>query len=99
MVIKCSFSIPLKAIGDYSRQAKNLPPLPHFITKRGPYIDENQGSASQITTVFEFEKSKLLEAWQKISGHIDALRVVPGFKLSAQVMDIEREARRIQVRA
>ncbi len=99
MIIKCSVSFPLKAIGDYDRRARNLPPLPNFITKRGPYLDEAPGAASQITTVFEFEKSNLHEAWQKICGHLDALRVVPGFKLSAQLMDIEREARKIQVTA
>jgi hypothetical protein len=99
MVIKCSFSFPLKAIGEYDRQAKKLPALPEFIIKRGPYLDEGPGAASQITTVFEFEKSKLREAWQNISGHLDALRIVPGFKLSAQVMEIEREAGKIQVRA
>ena len=99
MIIECSFSIPLKAIGDYNRQAKNLPPLPTYITKRGPYIDETQGMANRITTVYEFDKSRLAEAWKNISTHLDAFRAVRGFSLSAQVINMERNAKQIQVRA
>jgi hypothetical protein len=87
MIIKCSFSIPLKAIGDYNRQAKKLPPLPIYITKRGPYIDETKGTANRITTVYEFDKSRLSEAWKNISIHLDVFRAVQGFSLSAQVIN------------
>jgi hypothetical protein len=97
MVIKCSFSVPLKAIGEYTRHAKALPPLPGYIVKRGPYIDENRGATNQITTVYEFDKSLLAEAWQTISKHLDAFRSVRGFTLSAQVMD--REPQKTEVRA
>jgi len=99
MIIKCIFSIPLKAIGDYNRQAKSLPSLPTYITKRGPYIDETQGTANRITTVYEFDKSLLPEAWINISKHLDVFRAVRGFTLSAQVLDRQREAQKIQVRA
>jgi hypothetical protein len=99
MIIKCRFSIPLKAIGDYNRQAKSLPPLPEYIVKRGPYIDENKGAANQITTVYEFDKSLLPEAWANISKHLDVFRTVRGFTLSAQVMDRGREAQKSQLRA
>jgi len=99
MIIKCIFSIPLKAIGDYNHQAKSLPFLPPYITKRGPYIDETQGTANRITTVYEFDKSLLPEAWINISKHLDVFRAVRGFTLSAQVLDRQREAQKIQVRA
>ena len=99
MIIKCSFSIPLEAIGDYNRQAKRLPSLPTYITKRGPYLDETQGKANRITTVYEFDKSLLAEAWKYISAHLDAFRTVRGFTLSAQVMDRRREVQNIQAPA
>jgi len=99
MMIKCSFSIPLKAIGDYNRQAMKLPSLPTYITKRGPYIDETQGKATCITTVYEFDKSLLAEAWKNISIHLDAFRRVRGFTLSAQVMDRKREVQTKQLSA
>lgn len=92
MTIRCSFSIPFKAIGEYNRFAKCLPPLPGFIVKRGPYIDENKGAASQITTVFEFDKSLLAEAWKNISAQLDLFRAIPGFSLSAQVTDRKGES-------
>jgi hypothetical protein len=99
MIIKCSFSIPLKAIGDYTRQAKSLPSLPEYITKRGPYLDETQGVTNRITTVYEFDKSMLAEAWKNISTHLDAFRTVRGFSLSAEVMDRESKGRQIQLGA
>lgn len=98
MIIKCSFSVPLKAIEDYNRRARNLPPLPSYILKRGPYIDENKGMANQITTVYEFDKSLLSQAWENISRHLDVFRPVRGFTLSAQVMDREREPQKAEVR-
>lgn len=99
MIIKCSFSIPLKAIGDYNRQAKSLPPLPEYIVKRGPFIDESKGDGSQITTVYEFDKAMLPKAWANISKHLDVFRTVRGFTLSAKVMERQRESQKFQVQA
>ena len=98
MIIKCSFSVPLKAIGDYNRRAKSLPPLPKYIVRRGPYIDENKGAANQITTVYEFEKSLLSEAWKTISKHLDVFRAVRGFTLSAEVMNREKNTQKAEIR-
>ena len=86
MVIKCTFSIPLEGIRDYARQIVDLPLLPEYITKRGPYIKENGGAANQIITIYEFDKSKLSEAWENISRQLDEFRGVPGFTLSAHVL-------------
>ncbi|MBP1720333.1 MAG: hypothetical protein H6Q43_3771, partial [Deltaproteobacteria bacterium] len=52
-----------------------------------------------ITTVYEFEKTLLSEAWKTISKHLDVFRAVRGFTLSAQVMDREREPQKAQIRA
>ena len=83
MVIKCTFSIPLESTRDYARQLVELPPLPEYINKRGPYIKGNGGAGNQIITIYEFDQSKLSEAWENISKQVDAFRRIPGFNLSA----------------
>ena len=94
MVIKCTFSIPLEGIRDYASQIVDLPPLPEYITKRGPYIKENGGTGNQIITIYEFDKSRLSEAWENISRQLDAFRGVPGFALSAHVLANGRKSKR-----
>jgi hypothetical protein len=86
MIIKCTFQILLEDIRDYTRQVMDLPPLPEYITKRGPYIKEKGGAGNQIITIYEFDKSKLSEAWENISKQVDAVRGVSGFTLSAHVL-------------
>jgi hypothetical protein len=71
---------------DYARQVLELPPLPEYIIKRGPYIKEAMGGGDQIITIYEFDKSNLSEAWDNISEQMDAFRGIPGFRMSAHVL-------------
>jgi hypothetical protein len=86
MTVKCTFSIPLKSIRDYARQIAELPPLPEYVNKRGPYIDDGPGASNQIITIYEFNESKYPEAWKNIFKQLDAFHGIPGLSFSAQVM-------------
>jgi hypothetical protein len=86
MIIKCTFSIPLKSIRDYGRQIAELPPLPEYISKRGPYIDDAVGASNQTITIYEFDESKFPEGWKNIFKQLDAFHGVPGFTFSAQIL-------------
>jgi hypothetical protein len=97
MVIKCSISIPLKSIGEYARQITALPPLPEYITKRGPYINEASDANNEIVTVYEFDKSKQAEACENIAKHIKALQDIPGFTFSAKLLTKGREVKPLQM--
>jgi hypothetical protein len=48
MVIKCIFSLSLEPIRSYAKQITELPLLPEYINKRGPYVDNKGGAAHQI---------------------------------------------------
>jgi len=85
MIIKCALSVPEDSIGFYARQFSELPPLPDYITKKGPYINNKEGAAHQIITVYHFSKFKLSEAQEFIFRHLDPLRGLPGFSLSAHI--------------
>ena len=81
MGIKFSFSIPLKSITEYARKVIEVPPLPEYITKRGPYIHD----AVKIMVVYEFDKANFAEGWEIISKHLEAFRGIPGFAPSAPI--------------
>ena len=85
MVIKCTLSVSLKSIKYCARQFSRLPPLPEYIIKRGPYINR-PGVDGTILITYEFDKSKLAEAWENISKQWDVFRSVRGIALSAQIL-------------
>ena len=93
MVIKCTLSIIPENIGHYARQSWGLPPLPGFITKMGPYVNEQAGGDNQIVTIFDFEKSRFREAWECISEQLDVFRIIPGVTLSVHIMEKGREVK------
>jgi len=86
---KFSFSIPLKNIKEYARKVVELPPLPEYISKRGPYIHE----AAKIMVVYEFDQTKIADAWEIIWKHLNAFRDIPGFTLSAPISRKVQEVR------
>ena len=85
MVIKCTLSASLKSMRSCVRQFSELPPLPEYITKRGPHIN-GTGVEDKVIITYEFDKSNLPEAWESIFRHLDVFRGVPGFALSAQIL-------------
>jgi hypothetical protein len=95
MVIKCIFSIPLKSIKDYARQVMELPPLPEYISIRGPYINDDVGAGNQTITLYEFEESKSAEAWKSIFKQLDAFHAVAGFTFAAEILSKDKRVRKV----
>ncbi|MDH4264691.1 MAG: hypothetical protein OEW45_03545 [Deltaproteobacteria bacterium] len=87
MVIKCTLSFSLESIKYYAGQFSDLPPLPEYITKKGPYVNNKEGAAHQMIILYKFDRSKSGEAWTNILKQIDFLRGVPGFALSAHIVE------------
>lgn len=91
MVIRITLSIPMKSIEEFGRRVSQLPPLPEYIAKRGPYIDGNVKARNRIVVVYEFDKSKLTKAWENISKQRDVFCGIPGFAFSAQLLEEGKE--------
>ena len=83
MVIKCTLSVCLKNIGGYARKLSELPPLPGYIIRRGPFVSDGVGGDDRVITIYEFDKSRLADAWQIISDQLDVFQDIPGFTFSA----------------
>ena len=93
MIVKCIVSISLKNIGVYAGKLCELPPLPEYITRRGPFIHEGAGDDDRIITIYEFDNSRLAEAWEIISNHFDVFRDIPDFTFFARRSIVFSEAK------
>ena len=85
MLIKCSFLLPRESVRDYLKQFSDSPPLPEYIIKKGPYINNRKGAFHQIIILYKFDKSKFEVARECISQQLGSLRGLPGFTLSAHI--------------
>jgi hypothetical protein len=94
MMIRCTFSIPFEKIRGYAREFSELSSLPEYITKRGPYIREVAGELSKIIISYDFQKARLVEAWEVISKQLDRFHGLPGFALSAHIVEKSKEVKR-----
>ena len=87
MIIKCSFLVSQESAMDERHEFANVPPLPEYIIKKGPYVNNNKGDLRQIIMVYQFNKANLAVAWECISKQLDCFRGFPGFTLSAHIYD------------
>jgi len=92
MVIIGMTSFPVNSSLEAGKSFQNLPPLPEFITRRGPYILAVKGEGIQAFSVFEFDNSKMAEAMETIGNYYVTMRDVPGFSYSINVVFEVQEA-------
>ena len=94
MIIRCTISVPFERIRDYAREVSELSSLPDYIIKRGPYIGDAAGAGSKIIITYDFEKARLVEAWEAISKQFDRFHRIPGFALSAHILEKSKKVKR-----
>ena len=97
MLIRCTFSVPLQRIRDYTREVSEVSSLPEYIIKKGPYIKDAPGTGSKIIIIYEFDKTKIAEVWEYISKQLDILHGIPGFTFSAHIFPKNKEVRRVPI--
>jgi hypothetical protein len=85
MIIKCTFLLSPENGMDGCKQASDVPPLPEYIIKKGPYLNNRKGTFHQLIIVYKFDKSQLGVAWKCICEQLDSFRGLPGFTLSAHI--------------
>ena len=96
LVIKCTLPVPFEHISPYFKKISELPPLPEYITKRGPFINNRIGDKNQIIIIYDFDESRLAEAWKFISDQLDLFRDLPGFTFSAHRRIVFAEMKDVQ---
>lgn len=96
MIIKFSLQVPVEEILFYIKKIVELPPLPGYITKRGPFINKGGGDKNRIITIYNFDESRLIEAWDIIFKHVHIFRDLPGFTFSAHRRIVFAEMKDVQ---
>jgi hypothetical protein len=87
MVIKCTLPFPLKVILPYLQKMSELPPLPGYITQRGPFINNDGRDKNRVVIAYDFDESRLAEAWEIVLNHLNVFRDIPGFTFFAHRSD------------
>ena len=87
MIIKCILSGSMESIIDSAKQYGELPALPEHISKNGPYVDHDQGADHQIIISYEFDRSRLREAWEKVLKEMDSLQMGAGVHIAFHIFE------------
>ena len=98
MVIKCSFLVPRESTGDCTTPLADLRPLPEYIMRKGPYVNNKGGGAHQIIVIYDFDVSRYTEVWEFISKELDPFRRMPKFTLSVRTLKRSRGVKGYQIR-
>ena len=86
MVIILSTSYPSENATEMGKRFLELPPLPDYLTRRGPYVLGTKGEGITSTTIYEIDRStKLAEAFEEVAKQAVHFLGVPGFTYSINV--------------
>jgi hypothetical protein len=79
MVIITKTAYPTEAVNEIAKRFLELPPIPDYFVRRGPYVSAELGATITVMTIFELDKSKLAEGMEFISERMTQFFDIPGF--------------------
>lgn len=92
MVIITENMFPPGSAKDVGKAFMELPPLPEFITMKGPYINSVAGQGIRSIAIYECDKSKLAEGFEVVSDRLTKYYSVPGYTYTSAVWLEAQEA-------
>ena len=92
MVIIGFSSYPTESVKEFAKRFMEQPPLPAYITMRGPYVSSEVGKGIVSFGIFEVEQSKISEAMQVITARYAKYFGVPGYTYSVKIWLEAKEA-------
>jgi hypothetical protein len=78
-------SYPPENVQEFAKRFIAQPPLPEYITMKGPFVSSDVGVGIKNLVIFEFDQSKMAEAIQIITARYAKYFGVPGFTYSQQI--------------
>jgi len=84
MVMIGILSYPTESVKEFVKRYLEQPPLPAYITMRGPYGSAEVRKGIEAITIYEFDQSKFQEASQAIGARYTRYYGVPGFTYSVK---------------
>jgi hypothetical protein len=92
MVIIVNVSYPLESSKEAGKRFTELPPVPSYVTLKGPYFSSEVGVGIKAFVVYEFEQSKMRETIEFVNSRLGKYFGVPGYTFSSGVWLEAKEA-------
>ncbi len=80
MIVVSNVTYPPESTREIARRYLTAPPLPDFITKKGPYISASRRTGMHSLTYYELDNSRLAEGLQAIGDSLAIYFGVPGYQ-------------------
>jgi hypothetical protein len=85
MVIVGMITYPPEQAKEVAKRFGQAPPLPSYITLKGPYINSELGVGTKVIAIYEFDQAKTREAMEYVSDRYAKYIGVPGLTYSHPV--------------
>jgi hypothetical protein len=92
MVIIVSILFPPESSPEVGKRLLQLPPVPSYITMRGPYLNPEVGLGIKVINLFEFDRTKTTEAMEYVVNRVATYIGVPGFTYNVALWSEAGEA-------
>ena len=79
MVIIGMISFPTESSKEMGKRFMAIPPLPTYITRKGPYVGSELGVGIKLISIWEYDPSKMAEAVEFVGNYYAHFIGVPGF--------------------
>jgi hypothetical protein len=80
MVIVTSSTYPLESATELAKKLADLPAVPDYMTKRGPYVQSDMETGIVAFAIYELDKAKVGEGMEFLGDFMCRYRGVPGFR-------------------
>ena len=92
MVIMSIVSYPPEQAKEVVKRMGELPPVPSYMTMKGPYVSGELGTGIKAIILYEYDQTKTKEAMEYVGTRIAKYFGVPGFTYSANIWLEVKEA-------
>jgi hypothetical protein len=92
MVIIANVAYPSEHSTEVGKRLLKLPPLPSYMTIKGPFVIGDVGVGIKVTTIFEFDQTKTAEAMEFVGNRYAQYIGVPGFTYNVAIWFEIKEA-------
>lgn len=92
MIIVAFTSFPLESSTEVGKRLIQLPPLPSYMTLKGPFLTSELGTGIKSITMFEFDQTKTGEAMEYVNNRYTKYMGVPGLTYSVAIWLEAKEA-------
>ncbi len=85
MVIIGDISFPQESANEVGKRFLELPPVPDYMTLKGPYIKGRKMGGIQVLEIYEIDKAKVAEGIEVVTNRCGNYFGIPGYTYEINV--------------